>query len=167
MPWGAVKLPCNIMNCQTMIFPQGYTPQSQPVHCSELTVTLNRLVNGAVKPASGYNVTVRAMLTCDGPGNTRGTVYVNVSMSAKTDTNGIASFRIPSTVGSSLSGSYANCDNLNPQGSAGDSGVEETDPNGIGVNIPWPAPGGISLWLHPITSTPSIPVRLGRLVFVL
>ena len=148
MPWGPMSLPCNIMNCQVIIYPTGFALQSQPVQCSPLTVSVQRvLAGGAPGPVAGDNVSVSAMLTCRGPGDTAGQVDINVSMTGQTDSSGTATFLVPTTLGSGRGGSHATCYSADsPQASDGFV-VREADSGRVSAGLSWPDQQGVTLWL--------------------
>jgi len=169
MPWGRVNLPCNLMNCQSIIYPQGYTPHSQPASCSSLAVSIKELVNGVPIPINGHDVLVTANLTCTGPAQAALQADINVTMSGKTDSSGSVTFLIPSSLGSNSSETpKVNCFTVDWPDSPSGSGLTARDLN-VGIvsaDIPWPPlQNRITIWLPPISTR--VPHGLGRGFFIL
>jgi len=148
MPWGPMSLPCNIMNCQVIIYPVGYALQSQPVRCSPLMVRVERMLpGGSSVPMTGDNVSVSAMLTCEGPGDTAGQVDVNVSMTGRTNSSGAAVFYIPATLGNGRGGSRATCYSANSPQTSDGFVVSEASSGKVSAGLSWPDQQGVTLLL--------------------
>jgi len=159
MPWGPTSLPCNVMNCQTIIYPTGYPLQSQPVKCSYLSVSVERIrLRGAAVPVAGDTVSVSAMLTCEGPADTAGQVFINVSMTGKTDPSGNATFLIPSTLDNSPGGSRATCYSAGSDQAANGFAIRETASGMVSADLSWPGRQSAALLL-PSSSGDVVKVR--------
>jgi hypothetical protein len=159
MPWGRVSLPCNFMNCQTIVYPDGYTPQSQSVSCSSLTVNIQRLVNNVPTPVKDHTLVVSANLTCTGA-KSDGGAFINATIVEKTDSHGTATFLIPSSLenhGSIIPDST--CYTLDWYSTPQGDGLTVRDLNSgtIHANIPWPTQqNSLVVWL-PSISTQTTP----------
>jgi len=170
MPWGRVSMPCNLMNCQTIIYPQPYTLRSQPVSCSSLTVIVRELVNGVTVPIKNHDVLVTANLTCEGAiAEFELPSYINVTMDERTNSSGDVSFLIPSSLGSSGSQSWSvNCYTMNWDDTPQGSGLTARDLNSTAVSpvIRWPPQQmNLAIWLPSISTRPHY--GLGRWLFIL
>jgi len=160
MPWGRVSLPCNSMNCQIIVYPDGYGISSQSVTCSSLTVNVQRLVNSIPVPIKDHNVLVSANLTCKlsvgAAFVNKGEAFINVTMFGKTDSGGAATFLIPSSLGNHSSGSpHLNCYTLDWFSVTQSGGLIARDLNSgaVSANIPWPSQqDSLVIWLPPIST---------------
>jgi len=157
MPWGRVSLPCNLMNCQTIIYPQGYSLHSQPVSCSSLTVSLMRDVNYVPVPIRNHDVLVTANLTCTGAvAELVPPAYINVNMIGKTNSNGTATFPIPSSLGNNgPQSSSVNCYTTDwfelPRG--GGLTARDLDSGAVSIGVLWPGQlRNLTIWLPPIST---------------
>ncbi len=172
MPWGRVSLPCNLMNCQTIVYPQGYPLHSQSVTCSSLTVHVQRVVNSVAMPVKNRSVLVSANLTCTRIGVNGqaldGEAFINVTMLGDTDSSGAATFLIPSGLGNHTSGSpQLNCYTQDWLGITQSGGLTalDLDSGTISASISWPTQqNSLVIWL-PSISTRMFPGSHG--VFIL
>ena len=152
MPWGSMNLPCNIINCQTIIYPPGYTLQSQPVLCSSLSVSVQRTRPiGPPVPVAGDKVYVSASLICEGPADRVGPVYINVSMTEETDSQGNARFLIPTTLDRDVGGSQASCYDFGSHQTVNSFLVREMKSGIVSVGLSWPDQQSVVLSLPPVT----------------